>query len=246
MFYLKDIFLRGAYFFFSIFVSLFFCFLYKNILLTVLSCSLINLCCLDCFSKKFIYSHPIELIKFQVLSSFLILFFINLPYCFWLILDFLKSSFGLKEYGRVRTVGVSFFFCFIAFNVFSFFELFPNIWFFFQNINVFDDNSISLLTFFFELRIQDFFLFFFDFFFLINLFVLLICLLFLVVYFFGLCVLIYWKKLFVLVNLMFATFLSPPDVYSQIMLFLILTVFLELVVFFLLFVSKYKINMVTY
>jgi hypothetical protein len=141
---------------------------------------------------------------------------------------------------------VSFFFCFIAFNVFSFFELFPNIWFFFQNINVFDDNSISLLTFFFELRIQDFFLFFFDFFFLINLFVLLICLLFLVVYFFGLCVLIYWKKLFVLVNLMFATFLSPPDVYSQIMLFLILTVFLELVVFFLLFVSKYKINMVTY
>ena len=122
----------------------------------------------------------------------------------------------------------------------SFFFLFPYIWFFFQSLNNYQDYTISYLNFFFELRIQDYFFFVLDFFYIINISILIFLFLFLFVYFFGIISLIFWKKLFIFFNIMFATFLSPPDVYSQILLFFALTLISEFIIVLYLYVFKLK------
>jgi len=48
---------------------------------------------------------------------------------------------------------------------------------------------------------------------------------------FGFEKLLYWKKLFLFCNIVFATLLSPPDVYSQLLILSILTFFLEAIIF---------------
>ena len=50
-------------------------------------------------------------------------------------------------------------------------------------------------------------------------------------FYFGLSNIIRWKKLFIFLNIVFATLLSPPDVYSQIIILLLLTFCFEAIIF---------------
>jgi Sec-independent protein secretion pathway component TatC len=65
----------------------------------------------------------------------------------------------------------------------------------------------------------------------VNFFIFVFFLSFLFIFFFGFEKLLYWKKLFLFINIVFATLLSPPDVYSQLAILFVLTLFLEVIIF---------------
>jgi len=122
-------------------------------------------------------------------------------------------------------------------NFASFFILLPNIWSFFQNFNTLENTS-QTVKFFFELRVEEYFLFVMDFISLVNLFIFLGILLFLIISSLGIINLLYWKKLFIFINIVFATLLSPPDVYSQILILITLSIIFEALIFISLYYSK--------
>tara|TARA_B110000908_G_C9838327_1_gene264510 strand:+ start:97 stop:486 length:390 start_codon:yes stop_codon:yes gene_type:complete len=129
MFYIKELILRLKFTFFSLTITLFLCYLYKNVLLTLLSFSLIN----DFFSQptnafsNFIYTHPIELFKTNIYSALIISTFLLIPYFFWHLFDFLKSSLLKEESEKLLSVFVKSITFVFLFNIISFFLFLPNI-----------------------------------------------------------------------------------------------------------------------
>lgn len=241
MFYIKEFYFRCQYFIISFLLSAFICHFYKNILVLTICCSLINYYSIFYASfSKFIYNHPTELLKIQILTAFLIILFFLLHYVIWSLLDFVKSCLRKTEYKKLCVLtSLGLFLCSFL-NLLCFVFLFPYIWFFFQNLNTFKYSESSSLIIFFELRIQDYFYFVFDFFYLINLLVFIFLLFYLFIFSFGITSLISWKKLFIFVNILFATFLSPPDVYSQIIVFLSLSFISEFIAVLYLYLFKLK------
>jgi len=239
MFYINELFLRAKYFLLSFFLINFLCYYYKNVLLILLSFSLLNSSTtnvIDIFSN-FIYTHPTELLK---IHFFLILFLsvlFTIPYLSWHILDFLKSSLTFNDYTRICRLLLSLIIFILLVNSASFFVLLPNIWSFFQNFNTLE-NASQTLKFFFELRVQEYFLFVMDFISLVNLFIALGIFLFLIISSLGIINLLYWKKLFIFINIVFATLLSPPDVYSQILILITLSIIFEILIFIFLYYLK--------
>jgi Sec-independent protein secretion pathway component TatC len=240
MFYLRELIFRLKVFLFSFVLIVFVCSIYKNSLLVLLSFSLLNnfSTSLTEFSN-FIYTHPIELFKVYLYSTVLISSFLIIPYFFWQVLDFFKSSFTQIRYTIIKQTcvyGVSFISCI---NVLLFTYFLPILWSFFKTFNL-DADSTNTLNFFFELRVQEYFNFVLDFLYLINLFIVLFILIISIASIFGLATCIYWKKLFIFLNIMCATFLSPPDVSSQLILFGILHVLFEVLIFSFLYILKLK------
>ena len=196
MFYLKELVLRLKFFSFSFLLVLLFSYSYKNSLLLIFSFSLLKAASADLtVLNNLIYTHPIELVKIQMLSAFLLSFFVILPYFFWICLDFFRSSLTKVQYTRVGAFFQHFLgYCFL-FNLFSFVYFLPVLWNFFQNFNI-PSNSATPLNFFFELRVQEYFSFVVDFLYLVNIFSFIFIFLFGVIFYFGLATVLYWKKLF--------------------------------------------------
>jgi len=238
MFYIKEFFFRFQYFIISFFLSAFACYFYKNILVLTICCSLINYySTLYGSFNTFIYNHPTELLKIQILTGLLFISLSLLPYLIWLLLDFVKSCLRETEYKKLKVLLVIILVIYFILDLLCFVLLFPFIWGFFQSLNTFKSYS---LTVFFELRIQDYFYFLIDFFYLVNFLFIIFIVFYLFIYYFGIIHLIAWKKLFIFINIMFATFLSPPDVYSQIVVFLSLSLISEFIVVFYLYFFKLK------
>ena len=217
MFYLNELFLRLKFFSLSFLLVILFSYAYKNSLLLIFSFSLLTSASADLTGlSDLIYTHPIELVKIHMLSALLLSCFLILPYFFWMILDFFRSSLTKANYFRFRYFLRQFSFYVFTFNFLSFVYFLPLLWSFFQNFNI-TSEVLTPLTFFFELRVQEYFNFVF---------------LFVLTFLFGLSTVLYWKKLFFLLNLVAATFLSPPDVSSQLISFGLLTFSFELYFFF--------------
>jgi len=232
MFYLNELFLRLKFFSFSFFLVVLFSYSYKNSLLLIFSFSLLKSASADLTTlNNLIYTHPIELVKIQMLSAFLLSFFLILPYFFWMLLDFFRSSLTKLYYFRFISFLRQFLSCLFVFNFLSFIYFLPVLWNFFQKCNITGD-TLRPLNFFFELRVQEYFNFVLDFIYFVNIFSFIFIFLFGLTFFFGLSVVLYWKKLFFLLNLVAATFLSPPDVSSQLISFGLLTVSFEFFFFF--------------
>jgi len=241
MFYIKEFFFRFQYFIISFFMSASVCYIYKNVLVLTICCSLINYYSNFYGSfNTFIYNHPTELLKTQFLTGFLFILLSLAPYSIWLLLDFVKSCLSETEHKELRILAVIVFVIYGFLNLLCFVILFPYIWSFFQSLNTLKDYESSSLVVFFELRIQDYFNFLIDFFYLINLLFFVFILFYTFIFYFGIISLITWKKLFIFINIMFATFLSPPDVYSQILVFLSLSFISEFIVAFYLYFFKLK------
>ena len=240
MFYIKELIFRVQYFLFSLSLTLILCYIYRNLLLYLLTFSVLssnndsNISGVD----YFIYTHPSELLTIYFLAVFYFSGLFLLPFIFWNFLDFLKSSLLTSEYYfllklfliLVSIIGFS--------NLFCFLNLLPTFWIFFESFNNLSDKINNELKFFLELRIQDYFLFLSSFLYLVNVclfFLLSICFLF---SFYGIKTLLHWKKLFIFFNIVFATLLSPPDVYSQLLIFGTLTAIFEIIIFFYIFYYK--------
>jgi Sec-independent protein secretion pathway component TatC len=122
-------------------------------------------------------------------------------------------------------------------NTFSILILFPYIWGFFNVFN--KENELkSLLSFSLELRVEEYFNFFFTFLYLVNLSIFFVLILISFLSFLDLKKKLYWKKLFTFFNVVFATLLSPPDVFSQLVFLVVLVTLFELVMFFSILQSK--------
>jgi len=235
MLYIKEIIFRFQYYILSFIFTFFVTYFYKKILFVLLTFPLITFSN-DYFLDKantfsnFIYTHPAELLTVHFFLMFLVGLVFEVPYLFWHFIDFLKTSLLSKEYKKLSNFGLFFTISLVLSNLFFYFVLFPKFWFFFQNFNF--SSESQTLHFFLELRVQEYFKFVLDFLYIVNIFIFIFYLLTFFILFFGVEKFIYWKKLFIFINIVFATLLSPPDVYSQLAILVILTVFLELVVFF--------------
>jgi Sec-independent protein secretion pathway component TatC len=243
MFYIREILFRIQYFLFSFILTITICYFNKNLLLFLLTFSILtsgddsNLTGV----KYFIYTHPSELFTTYILIVLYFSCLMVIPKIGWHIFDFLKSSLSFSESRFIlRTyycVCLSLFF----FNIVCFIKLFPKFWLFFETFN-FGQIEKKSFNFFLELRITDYLSFLSNFLYAVN-----VCLFFLLVVCFlfcysGLKTLLHWKKLFIFLNIVFATLLSPPDVYSQLLIFTFLTLIFELIFLLNLFyfkVSKY-------
>jgi Sec-independent protein secretion pathway component TatC len=250
MFYVKEIIHRIQYFFLSLFLSILISYLNRDTLMFLLTQS-VFLSNQYSFSNinHFIYTHPVELFTVQILLILYFSLLVVLPFLLWQILDFLKSSLILIEYQLSVNVLLFFLFLILTFNLVSFFYLLPNIWCFFNSFNTSLDLS-KTFDFVLELRIQEYFLFIINFIYIINISLLVLIFAILLFMYYGLKNLVYWKKLFIFLNMMFATLLSPPDVSSQLLIFFFLTFCFEIIIGFYIFLVKlYKqfyFNMVAY
>jgi len=239
MFYFNELFSRLKFLGFSYLLLLLLCYLYKDILLVIFSFSLLKFSSASAIEfSDFIYTHPIELFKVHLFFGVLLSGYFIIPLVFWIILDFLKSSLTKYNYKfyykKVLITLISVF----SINVFSFYYLLPNLWFFFQNFNR-SERSSKVLNFFFELRIEEYFYFVVDFLYLTNIFIFIIFFLYILINSFGVSNILYWKKLFVFINIVCATLLSPPDVYSQIAILFFLSVIFEGLIF----INLYYLNL---
>ena len=189
---------------------------------------------------KFIFTHPAELLKVQLFASLFFSVFYSLPYISWTFLEFFKSSFYKNEYKSIKKIVLSVLMFFFIANITINLVLFPNIWTFFENFNT-TKTTGGALNFFFELRIEEYTRFLSDFTYLTNyLFIIFVLIAFIIINF-GVSSLLNWKRLFILLNIVFATLLSPPDVYSQLIILAFLSLILELcIIISLYFIKIYK------
>ena len=241
MFYVKEAAYRGQYFLLSLIVTIAICYFNRNILLFLLTESVLsshekgNLLNVD----HFIYTHPLELFTVQIFLMVYFSILFTFPMLFWNVADFLKSCFTLLEHKNFCKIIIFLFLFFIIFNIIFCFYFFPSIWFFFQNFNMCLDSDQNF-SFFLELRVYEYFSFLTHFIYLTNTSfgVLVVC-----VFLFtfpDFKNLIYWKKLFIFLNMVFATLLSPPDVSTQIFIFVFLSILLESLILICLFYSKFE------
>lgn len=232
MFYVKELLFRLQYFGLSFCLIILLCWCNRDLLLFILTFNVLtsnikfNLAGID----YFIYTHPSELLMTYILVISYFSFILMLPQFFWHCLDFLKSSLKLSEYLNIRQKIKENSIVVYLSNIFCFLFAFPTCWTLFESFNKITGLSTSL-TFFLELKIQDYISFLKDFLYNTNICLIILLGLHFVLNFYGLKNLLYWRKLFLLINLVFATLLSPPDIFSQILNTIILIVFFELTTF---------------
>jgi len=238
MFYLNELFLRFKFSIFSFLLILLVCFFYKDILLIIFSIPILKLPSniISEFSN-IIYTHPLELFKIHFFFAIIISLYLFIPYIIWHVLDFLKSSIIKYNYKILLNKTFISITTFFSVNIFIFYYFLPNIWFFFKKFNN-SNSSNKVLKFFFELRVEEYFNFVLDFLYLTNILIFLFLFFFAVIIIFGVSNIIFWKKLFIFINIVCATLLSPPDVYSQIFIFFILNFFFDVIVFINIYILK--------
>ena len=130
------------------------------------------------------------------------------------------------EYKKVKILSIFLIIFFYFSNILVNSLLFPKIWLFFENFN-FSNNNAGLLSFSPEFKIEEYLNFLLDFTFVVNSFLILFLVLLYILLKFGVSKLLKWKKLLILLNIVFATLLSPPDVYSQLTILILLSIVLE-------------------
>jgi Sec-independent protein secretion pathway component TatC len=218
------------------------CYFYKDILLIIFSIPILNLST-DTISEfsNLIYTHPFELFKIHLFFAIIISFWLFIPYIFWHVLDFLKSSLIKHNYKLLLKQVIIVIITFFLVNSFFFYYFLPNIWFFLKKFNI-SNSSNKVLKFFFELRVEEYFNFVLDFLYLTNLLILLFLFFFFIIILFGVSNIVYWKKLFIFINIVCATLLSPPDVYSQIFILFILSLVFESLIIINLYLYKLNIT----
>lgn len=181
------------------------------------------------FSNYYIYTHPFELYYTQLVVSFQLAFYLFIPYFFWQIFDFIKTALYNSEFILIVKTCRNFTYSFIVSYYLIYVEVLP---LFFTLLNSAKQTyNSSLYDIFFELKVQDFIHFIF---YLNNILIFILIFLFILITLLNNCntiVIIKHKKLLYLFVILFATFASPPDLFSQVFLIITLTITIELILF---------------
>ena len=218
MFYLSEALFRIQYAVTSFFITTFFCYINKELLLFLLTFSTFSFNSKSdssiCRIYYFIYTHPLELlwIHFLVVLYFSLIF--SIYALIWIALDFFKSSMIDADFFSFRQSVVRTVLFALLFNLIFVLFLFPSFWLSFQYIN----DSFSrdtTLSFFLELKIRDYFFFLKDIVVMMNLGFFLIIMLQLLINYQSLLTLLTRKKGLIFVNLILSTFLLSFDFLTQ-------------------------------
>lgn len=240
MFYLTEIYFRILYSFFSFCFLVFIFFLKKEILLLIYNFNILkNLFDDLILFNTIVYNSPLELfsIYFSLALYSTIVYFI--PYFLWSISDFSKSAINSSRFKLVNFLWYFNIIILIVLLLFFFYTIYPQIWNFFYILNKTFENGI-FFNFFYQLQFSKYFKFLKD---CTSLF--LFCYLFflscgLISFIFKLNFLIQFRKGFIALNACLATLLSPPDLLSQILLFILLNWLTESLILFFIFLIKYN------
>lgn len=223
MFYIKEIYFRFLYVTFLVVLLFFIHYHYNQTLLIIFL--LPNQFFNQILIEHFIYTHPTELL---ITLLNLNVFFISVliaPYVLWSILDFLKPGLFIKEYSKLLKYTIILCIITLTFNIVLFSIIFPITLKFFQTFNSFELQNIVIK---FELKIFEFIDFVYNIFWIINLSLFFIYTLLLMINIRGIGFYIKYKNFFILFNIIAATFLSTPDIGSQLILFIVLNALIEL------------------
>ena len=205
-----------CYIYYSTFFS-FFDFLFK-VFLNDTKFSILN---------YYIYTHPLELYYSKFYVCFILSLHIILFYLIWQFFDFYLSGIYKADYLNIFSFAVkSILKVIIGFLVFYGFIV-PIFFQFLKNAAV--DSSFYII--FFELKVQDFIEFILYLNFLFTVLILFLIVFSFLVFMVSLLNILKYKKFICLFIIIFSTLFSPPDLFSQIFLFLFLLVNIEIIIF---------------
>lgn len=187
--------------------------------------------------EHFIYTNPTELIySFLTLNFFFIILFLT-PYTFWILIDFLRPGLFINEYKKLNFYVKTFSISTVLVNIILFIIIFPIVFKFFQSFNTMDLKSLDIK---FELKIIEFVYFIYNIFYIINTALSCLIILLLIIFFNGISFYIQHKKVFIIISLITATFISTPDIFSQITLFTVINLTLEFFQFIIIYKNKFS------
>ena len=222
MFYIKEVYFRFLYVVFLVIFLFFIHYHYKQTLLILFLIP--NQFFSHVLIEHFIYTHPTELLIALLNLNFFFIAVLTAPHIVWTVLDFMKPGLILTEYKKMLRLSTLFFFILLILNIFLFWAIFPLVFKFFQSFNSFELQNVIIKL---ELKIFEFIDFIYNIFWIINISLFFIFTLLLVVSINGVAFYIQYKKFFILFNIIAATFLSTPDIGSQLFLFIVLNILLE-------------------
>jgi len=223
MFYIKEVYFRFLYTNFLIVFLFFIHYHYKQTLFVIFL--LPNKIFNQVLIEHFIYTHPTELLTALLNLNVFFIIVLTTPYVVWTIIDFLGPGLFIEEYNKLIKFATITCVIILALNIALFCMVFPFILKFFQSFNSFELQSVIIK---FELKIFEFIDFVYNIFWIINVSLLLIFTLLLIVNTRGIAFYVKYKKFFVFLNIVAATLLSTPDINSQLFLFTVLNILLEI------------------
>jgi Sec-independent protein secretion pathway component TatC len=224
MFYIKEIQYRLQYLGSTFFFVLFILYQNKDLLLFVLTFNISSYNSNYSVSgiDYFIYTHPIELFT----AYYLVLIYASvglvLPFGFWHLLDFLKSSLTVSNHLRlfewIRLYWIFIYF----FNAFCFLACFPSFWKSYELLNA-SIGSQTSLNFFLELKLLDYLTFVGEFLYCVNLNIFSFVGLSFILSYCNLKNLSKFGNLLKFASISYVTIISPSDALSQISILIFLT-----------------------
>jgi len=232
MFYIFEILNRVKYSFFTYCLLLFFCYIYYPIFFSFLDHlfkEILNGEQENTVLNYYIYTHPFELYYTHIYFCFIISLHCVTPYLIWQLIDFSKTGVYFSEYHFLITFLRKSLSIYLICYIFLYSYIIP---FFLEILQVSKKAYFSdVYSIFFELKIQDFIYFII---YLNSIFTVIITFLILLSFCilkFSLSNIVRTKKIIYLVAIIFSTFVSPPDIISQVVLFLLIFLSFELIVF---------------
>jgi sec-independent protein translocase protein TatC len=207
-----------SYIYYDVFFS-FLDFLFKKILDDQTSSSL----------NYYIYTHPFELYYTHLFFCFILSLYIITPYILWQLIDFNKTSLYYSEYtffyNNFKKILIIFFFSYSSFYGF----IVP---LFLKILQIAKETYTSTFyTVFFELKVQDFINFVLYLNSLFTIIILFLILLSIFIFNIQLNKIISNKKIVYLIAIIFSTFISPPDIISQLILLGVILSTIEFIIF---------------
>jgi Sec-independent protein secretion pathway component TatC len=231
MFYIFELIKRVKYLFFSYFFLLIICYFYYPIFFSFLDFlfkSILNQQN-DTILNYYIYTHPFELYYSHLFFCFILSLHFIIPYIIWQVIDFSKTGIYITEYKFII-----FFFkkCLYIF-FFSYFLLYGFlIPYFLEILQTTKTTYFSdFYSVFFELKIQDFIHFILYVNSLFTIVVLFFIFLSHFIFKISLVNIITIKKILYLIAIIFSTFVSPPDIASQLILLIVILITVEFILF---------------
>lgn len=241
MFYIKECYYRFIYILIMLINILLILFFNKELILLLFSFSIMEefLNLNKNLFETIVYNSPIELLMTYLSLFFYCSLFVGFPYIFWEVYDFLKSTFYFSKIQLIKFIFIFCYFILIILLLFSFFIFLPQLWFFFKKINILLEYSI-FFNFYSQLQFNQYFLFLKTFFNTIFYCYFFIVLLVFFSFILKLNFLLYIRKFLIFINMFLATFISPPDIFSQLFFFFLLLLISEFINYFYILLIKYQ------
>ena len=230
MFYIFEILKRLNYFFFS--YLFLFCIIYLNYNTFF---SGLNYLFKKIFNEPelltpnyYIYTHPFELYYTQLYFCLTVSFYIIFPYFLWQILDFCKPSLYFTEYLILHKTFLKGLWIFNVIYFLLYLFVIPISLEILQTVK--QTYNSTFFTVFFELKVQDFINFIFYLNAIVSISILFLLLLNFFIFQIQLSKILTNKKFLYLIALVFSTFITPPDIFSQIFLLCLIICSLEFII----------------